>query len=116
MDAALSPLTADYTGQRLSNLGNAVYLRIMTPLGSWWADPSLGSRLHELEREKDVPRIRMLARQYIEQALQSLITDGRATSVSVRVDQPHNGRCHYLVEVVDATGHTQTFSHFVRVA
>lgn len=116
MDAALSPLTADYTGQRISTLANAVYLRIMTPLGSWWADPSLGSRLHELAREKDVPRIRTLTRQYIEQALQILLDDGRAASVSVTVEQPHNGRCNYLVEVVDVTGNRQSFSHFVRVA
>lgn len=116
MDAYLDPLTQDYTGQRINTLANAVYLRIMTPLGAWWADPSLGSRLHELEREKDVPRIHTLTRQYIEQALKPLITDKRAKSVTVRVEQPHNGRCHYLVEVVDATGKSQTFSHFVRVA
>nr|MDN1656773.1 hypothetical protein [Escherichia coli] len=33
---------------------NAVYLRLATPLGSYWADALLGSRLHELKREKDV--------------------------------------------------------------
>lgn len=64
MDTWIDPATGDYTGARISRLENAVYLRLMTPLGSWWADTSLGSRLHELAREKDVPRIALLARQY----------------------------------------------------
>ncbi len=84
-DAALDTLTGDYTGERISSLANAVYLRLMTPLGSWWAAPSVGSRLHELEREKDVARVRRLAVQYAEQALQPLVTDGRARVVSVAV-------------------------------
>lgn len=116
MDTYIAPLTQDYTDERISHLGNAVYLRIMTPRGSFWADPTLGSRLHELAREKDVPRIRVLTRQYVEQALQPLLDDGRARSLTVSVEQPHNGRCYFRVEVEDATGSCQTFSHFVRVA
>lgn len=54
MDTWIDPATGDYAGARISRLENAVYLRLMTPLGSWWADTSLGSRLHELAREKDV--------------------------------------------------------------
>ena len=83
MDTWIDPATGDYTGARISRLENAVYLRLMTPLGSWWADTSLGSRLHELAREKDVPRIGLLARQYAEQALQGLLDDGRARAVEV---------------------------------
>ena len=115
MDAQLNPTTGDYTGSRISHLGNAVYLRLCTHLGAWWADKTLGSRLHELQREKDVPRIHMLARQYAEQALESLITDGRAQSVTVTTQQPHDGRCLMLVEIVDATGTPYTFEHFVVV-
>ena len=62
-DAELDPTTCDYTGSQLSHLGNAVYVRLMTPLGSWWADPALGSRLHELQRSKDLARVRILAEQ-----------------------------------------------------
>lgn len=115
MDSQLDPITGDYTGDRISHLGNAVYIRLMTPLGGWWADPSLGSRLHELQREKDLPRIQLLARQYAEQALEPLVTDGRATSVAVTTQQPHDGRCLMLVEVVDARGTPYTFRHFVQV-
>lgn len=115
-DMRLDPLLGDYDGERINDLGNAVYLRLMTPLGSWWADPRLGSRLHELVREKDVPRIRKLAVQYAEQALAPLVDDGRAASVLVSAQQPHDGRCLLLVQVQDATGRTQTFQHPVQVA
>ena len=115
MDAQLNPTTGDYTGSRISHLGNAVYLRLCTHLGTWWADKTLGSRPHELQRAKDVPRIHILARQYAEQALEPLIADGRAQSVTVTTQQPHDGRCLMLVEVVDATGTPYTFEHFVQV-
>lgn len=115
-DAAIDTLRGDYTGERISSLANAIYLRLMTPLGSWWADTALGSRLHELAREKDVPRIRRLAAQYAEQALAPLLTDGRARAVTVTAAQPHDGRCILHVTVTDATGQQQTYTHPVRVA
>lgn len=115
MDAQLDTTTGDYTGQRISHLGNAVYLRLQTPRGSWWADAAFGSRLHELAREKDVARVGVLARQYAEQALQSLLDDKRARSIVVTAQQPHNGRCLLHVEVEDASGAVYTFEHFVRV-
>lgn len=115
MDAQISPTTGDYTGSRISHLGNAVYLRLQTPRGSFWADPSLGSRLHELARVKDLPRISVLARQYAEVALQPLLDDGRARSIDVTAQQPHNGRCLLHVVVADASGRAYTFEHFVRV-
>ncbi len=115
-DAGLDPTTADYIGQRITTLGNAVYLRLMTPLGTWWADPSLGSRLHELVREKDVPRVRILAEAYARQALQPLLDDGRATSVDVVASRPVAGLCLLTVEVVDAAGRRQVFEHPVPVA
>ncbi|MFC0146146.1 phage GP46 family protein [Pectobacterium cacticida] len=74
MDNLLNPTTGDYTGTTTTTLANAVYLRLTTPLGSWWADPLLGSRLHLLARKKRrSPRVQKLARQYAEEALQPLI-------------------------------------------
>ena len=116
LDRAINPYTGEYQGGRIDHLGNAVYIRLATPLGSWWADPAIGSRLHELAREKDVPRVGILARQYAEQALRPLIDDGRARSIAVAVQQPHDGRCLLLVTVEDATGREQTFQHPVKVA
>ncbi|WP_237717267.1 phage GP46 family protein [Cupriavidus basilensis] len=112
----LDPLTGDYSGQVIDDLGNAVYLRLQTPLGSWWADPTLGSRLHELQREKDVPRIQILAKQYAEEALRPILDDGRATSITVETEQPHDGRCLLLITVVDAQGRKRAFNHPVKVA
>ncbi|WP_334158725.1 phage GP46 family protein [Oryzomicrobium sp.] len=98
-----------------AGLANAVYLRLTTPLGSYWADPSLGSRLHELQREKDKTRVALLARQYAEQALEPLIADGRASDIEVSTEQPGNGWLHLLIEVAAATGERLTFKHPVTV-
>jgi len=96
-------------------LANGVYLRLMTPLGGYWADPALGSRLHELQREKDQSRVAVLAKQYAEQALAPLIKDGRATAIEVRAEQPGNGRLHLLIVVTAASGERLTFKHPVKV-
>jgi phage gp46-like protein len=122
MDAWINPLTGDYsltagsiTRDPAEGLANAVYLRLMTPLGGYWDDPKLGSLLHTLEREKDVTRISVLARQYCEQALQPIIDDGRATSIVVSTEQLHNGRLNLLIEVTAASGRKLTFQHPVKV-
>ncbi|KZE34187.1 phage GP46 family protein [Crenobacter luteus] len=126
MDALLDPQTGDYAGSRTDTLANAVYLRLMTPLGGWWADPTLGSRLHELQREKNVARVDLLARQYAEQALAPLLDDGRATRIAVSTSrQPslgespirtQTGWLELHIEVEDASGRVQRFQHPVRVA
>ncbi len=86
----------------------------MTPLGSYWADPALGSRLHELRREKDKARVGNLAVQYAQKALQGLIDGGRATSIDVTAEQRHDGRLRLLIEV-EAPAGRQTFEHLVSV-
>lgn len=122
MDAYINPVTRDYVllqgaAQRdpANGLANSCYLRLTVPLGSYWADKTLGSRLHELQREKDVVRVARLAKQYAEQALAPILADGRATSITVTTEQPHNGRLHLLIEVTSASGETLTFKHPVGV-
>ncbi|EBW6359697.1 hypothetical protein DPU24_02355 [Salmonella enterica subsp. enterica serovar Oranienburg] len=115
MDRMLSPDTGDYTGTRTTSLHNAAYLRLVTPLGSWWGDKTLGSRLHELVREKDRSRVFVLARQYAEQALAPLQADGRATAIRVSVHRDRPGWCLLWVEIDQAAGQTITFKHPVRV-
>lgn len=117
MDNLLDPTTGDYTGTSTSSLANAVYLRLMIPLGSWWAQPDVGSKLHLLRREKDVTRVHKLARQYAEEALAPLTadTDGRAKSISVETFQGESGWLLLLVTVMQASGTTVTFRHPVRV-
>lgn len=121
-DAYLDPTTGGYTlanGALIPDpargLANAVYLRLMTPLGTYWADSTLGSRLHELAREKDVPRVAVLAKAYSEQALQPLLDDGRATAIAVETEQRHDGWLRLLVKVTDAGGRDYLFDYAVRV-
>ena len=122
MDALINPTTSGYVllegaVQRdpANGLLNACYLRLTVPLGSYWEDRALGSKLHLLRREKDVSRVAVLAKQYAEQALAPILADGRATRIAVSTEQPHNGRLHLLIEVTAASGETLTFKHPIGV-
>lgn len=125
-DALIDPVVGDYivvngapTRDPAAGLANAVYLRLMTPLGSYWADPTLGSRLHELQREKDLARVEVLARQYAQQAIAPIIKDGRARSAQVTTDRRKDpdgcGRLNLLIEVIDAGGRRLAFTHPIKV-
>jgi phage gp46-like protein len=131
MDAWINPATGAYeagSGAQIGTLlrdpadglANALYLRLMTPLGSWFGDVTLGSRLHELVREKDKARVEMLAAQYARQALQPVVDDGRALSITVATqrskDDALGGRLNLTIEVVDAFGAQRTFELPVQVA
>lgn len=122
MDALIDSVSRDYlmaagAAQRdpADGLANAVYLRLMTARGSYWPDPDFGSRLHEIQREKDLPRVAVLAVQYAEQALRPIIDDGRAASIEVTADRPGNGWLALLVVVTAANGRTFTFKYPVKV-
>jgi len=119
---AISPTTGDYiisngVAQRDSSGGlmNAIVLRILTPLGSYWAEPLLGSRLHELQREKDLARVAVLAKQYSEQALQGMLDDGRATAIDIQTQRNHDGWLRLAIDVTAANGQRFTFEHPVKV-
>ncbi len=122
MDAFVDPVTRDYVllsgaakRDPAGGLANSCYLRLVTQLGSYWADKTLGSRLHELQRKKDVSRMALLAKQYAEQALAPILDAGRATQINVTTEQPHNGRLYLLIEITSASGETLTFKHPVGV-
>jgi len=121
-DCWIDPKTADYaytagtpTRDPADGLANAVWLRLATPLGGYWADPTLGSRLHELQREKDVPRVMRLAVQYAEQALAPIKADGRATAIEVTAERPRGGWLSLLIQVTRASGARITFQHPIKV-
>jgi phage gp46-like protein len=118
VERLIDPTTGSYTGTRTATLSNAVYLRLTIPLGSYWADPSMGSKLHLLMREKDVRRIRILAQQYAEQALAPLTSDadGRAKSVTVEPLSSEPGWLLLHVTVTQANDEKTTFKHPVRIA
>lgn len=128
MDAWLNPSTRDYASDTAmpgalqrdpaNGVANAVYLRLMTPLGSYWAAPSLGSNLYKLQRSKALTGIDLLARGYALAALQPLLDDGRATSIDVQAHRSSNtitSRLVLLVTVVDAGGDQHVFEHHVKV-
>lgn len=117
MDALLNPYTADYVADAsVQSLENELYIRLVTPLGSYFANPALGSRLHELRRQKHVPRIAVLARQYAEQALQPTLDAQRARRITVTVSSVRTGWLKLHIEALDAGGQTVTFAHEVDVA
>lgn len=127
MEAWINPVTRDYevaAGGTLKRdpaggLANAAYLRLMTPLGSWFGDPTLGSRLHELQRQKDLARVESLARQYARDALRPLLDDGRAVDLQVETqrvkDGSGGGRLALLVRLTDARGNSAVFRVYVKV-
>lgn len=115
MDREINTTNGSYSGRTIDNLQNAVYLRIMTPRGSYWADINLGSLLYTLEREKDVQRISLLAKQYAEQALQPLLDDGRAAAIEVQTIQPHDGRLYLYINVTEQDGKKFSFNCPVKV-
>lgn len=116
MDALLNPQTGGYVvNQSAQSIENELYIRLVTPLGSYWADRTLGSRLHELRRQKHLKRIEVLAKQYAEQALQPVLQSKRAQSIQVTTSTPQRGWLKLHIEAVDAAGDTVTLSHKVAV-
>ena len=119
----IDPVTRDYVLLKgalkrdpANGLLNSIYMRLVVPLGSYWADTALGSKLHLLRREKDVLRVANIAKQYAEQALEPVLADGRATGIVVTAEQPLNGRLYLYFEITAASGETLTFKHPVAVA
>lgn len=130
MDAWINPATRDYVTipgqsgdlQRSpgAGLANACYLRLMTPLGQWFGDVTLGSRLHELQREKDLARVERLARQYAVAALQPLVDDGRLVDMTVQTervkDASYGGQLALSISGADGQNNNAVFNLYVKVA
>lgn len=115
MDREISPLTRDYTNKQINTLANAAYIRLTTPLGSWWADGRVGSLLHTLTREKDLSRIGLLAEQYAIEALQPLLDDGRARTITVTHQQKYDGWLFLFITIIDNRGKQTSFKYPVKV-
>lgn len=114
MDRLIDPKTGDYyQDQRIGNsLKNAVYVRLETPLGTYWADPNLGSLLHTLQREKNVNRVRLTAIQYAEEALEPILIEERAKSIVVDAIRNERGLL-LLIDVEDIEGKRESFEYLV---
>jgi len=121
MDFALQ---IDSRGQAAMTFGksetmiNNIYLSLMVKKGSFFYDPTFGSRLHELQREKNTPSTARKAEDYCREALQWLLDAGKATRIDIYTERdpaqdPH--RLKLLVEATPANGPVVPFSTFIDV-
>jgi phage gp46-like protein len=107
-------------------LATSVYLSLFTdrraedddtlPDGSnnrrgWWADPAFGSRLWLLTREKQIPQTLNRARQYAEQALQWLLDDGIAATITVTTEWVRMGFLGISVVITKPDGLIAQYSY-----
>jgi len=108
---------AELTDQPGSDLMNQVYLSLAIRRGSWFFNPEFGSRLHLLQREKNLPRTEQLLKDYVSEALQWLYDTGRIIAHETVTERAVNsGRIKYTVTVTAADGELVTYTNFARVA
>lgn len=81
-------------------LETAVVLSLFTERGNWWADPTFGSRLHELKREKDTADLPKRVKEVCEEALAWFVSEGVAESVVVDVSRVSSGIMQIAVTIV----------------
>jgi len=121
MDSRIDPLTGDYDRTRIGDydrtrigdLSNAIYLRIMVPRGSYWADPTFGRRIRS--RMKDVERNKILVDQDTREALQPLLDKKRADKIDIATEWNHDGRLYLAVEVYQHGQVVGVFKDYVKV-
>ena len=66
-----------------AGLQTAITISLLTDLGSWWGDPTLGSKLYLLKQSTLTQDTLNAAQDYAVQALQWLLDDGVAGAVNV---------------------------------
>jgi len=106
------------TFEKSSNLLTSVYLSLMIPLGSFFANPKFGSRLHLLRTMGNTARTEALIPDYCKEALQWMLDIGRAKSVSVITQRDPvalPGRINASVLVIQADNSEVTFNTFIPV-
>lgn len=84
----------------------------------WWADSiaeepgdQIGSKLWLLEREKQTSEVLERAREYAEEALQWMIEDSVAASVSVATSYPARGILRIEVEITRPNKETASLAY-----
>ena len=86
-----------------ATLMNNIYLSLKTQKGSFFADPSFGSRLYLLRREKNTDMTMRLAIDYCREALQWMIDTGKAKSVDVYAQRDRMQDINRLKLLIEAT-------------
>lgn len=67
-----------------TDIGTDIYLSLAIPYGSWFQNPTFGSSLFQIK--KVTASNILLARQYVQKALQWLIQTGKALTIDVVVE------------------------------
>lgn len=99
------------------DIAEVAYLRLTTPLGSYFDDPTLGSNLYKLKRSKDLPRIRGQAIEWAKQALEPMRDEFYLTDISVNaLDAKKKGHFAISAQMTTADGQKHETHINVKVA
>ncbi len=88
---------AGITNPTDKDIAEVAYIRLVTPLGSYFDDPTLGSKLYLLKRNKDLPRIRRQAVAWAKQALEPMREPFYLTDIEVWSDGVEQGKKGYFI-------------------
>ena len=80
--------------------------------GKYWANPKIGSRLFTLNRSKDLPRNLLLAKQYAEEALAWMKSDGIARDIQATSEIVFPARLNLIIRYLPPDGDWQEFKFF----
>ncbi|MFW2176670.1 MULTISPECIES: phage GP46 family protein [unclassified Moraxella] len=115
-------VTHDYIASTLTappviDVLDAVYLRLSTQKGSYFADKNLGSELYRLKRCKDTPQIRLQAVAWAKQALEPLKNRYFLASITVIEQLPIiRGNIHLIITLTHQSGQVYTTNYTIKVA
>ena len=106
--------TGGLTFTKNSDIRTNIYLSLNIKKGSWFANTQFGNELYKVKKVTDAGLV--LAKQYIEQALQWLIQTGKATSIKVEVVKSDKlGSINFNVQALQPNGITVYYQQFLDV-
>lgn len=91
------------TYEKATSIMNNIYISLAMQRGAFFANPSFGSRLYELSREKNTEKTMRLAIDYCKEALQWMIDRGKASAVNVWAERNKSQDLHRLNVLVEVT-------------
>jgi phage gp46-like protein len=115
-DGITGQMTFDQATDR--NLSNNIFLSLAVRRGSFFQNPSFGSRLYLLLRKKNSAQTAALAKEYVREALQWIVDAGRASAIDITVERDTTvdlSRLKLLIQATKADGETVTFTTFTEV-
>ncbi|MEM0355047.1 MAG: phage GP46 family protein [Thermoplasmata archaeon] len=75
------------TFDKQDNIINNIYLSLMIPKGAFFLNPDFGSKIHLLQRAKNVSNIETIAKNYIEEALKWMLEAGRIKNLQINTEK-----------------------------